>query len=317
MVVSRGSGASVQHTTFAHLPEFLRSGDVLVVNRTRVVPARMFGQRAEGAQFEIFFLQRRDESHFLAWAKPGKKLRFGDVLNVAGGGRVTFLGREAGDRAALFEVVDDTVDALLERSGHVPLPPYIHRADATTDRERYQTVFAREPGSVAAPTAGLHFDEALLASLRANGVQVVEVTLHVGPGTFQPLFHEEVEKNQLHAERFSIEAGTLREVALAKNEGRRVIAVGTTVARTLEHAARESWLEKPFEDRSGETALFLYPGARFLAVSALITNFHLPRSSLLMLVCAFMGTERALAYYREAIDLGYRFFSYGDAMLIA
>jgi S-adenosylmethionine:tRNA ribosyltransferase-isomerase len=239
------------------------------------------------------------------------------VLEVEGGGRVAFLGREAGERAALFEALDDTVEALLERSGHVPLPPYIQRVDAGADRERYQTVFAREKGSVAAPTAGLHFSEALLESLRVNGVQIVEVTLHVGPGTFQPLFEEAVEKNKLHAEKFSIEAGTLREVALAKNEDRRVIAVGTTVARTLEHAARESWLEKPFEDRSGETALFLYPGARFLAVSALITNFHLPRSSLLMLVCAFMGTERALECYRDAVARGYRFFSYGDAMLIA
>jgi S-adenosylmethionine:tRNA ribosyltransferase-isomerase len=230
---------------------------------------------------------------------------------------VTFLGREPGDRAALFEVLDDTVDALLERSGHVPLPPYIRRADASADRERYQTVFARENGSVAAPTAGLHFTEELLASLRANGVRIVEVTLHVGPGTFQPLFDEEVEKNQLHAEKFSIEAGTLREVALAKREGRRVIAVGTTVTRTIEHAARQGWLDEPFQNRSGETDLFLFPGATFLAVSALITNFHLPRSSLLMLVCAFMGTERALAHYREAVGLGYRFFSYGDAMLIA
>lgn len=317
MVVSRHGDASVQHTTFAHLPEFLRAGDVLVVNRTRVIPARMFASRADGTQFEIFFLHKRDESHFMAWAKPGKKLRPGDVLDVVGGGRITFLGREGG-RAALFEIVDGgTVEALLERSGHVPLPPYIHRGDVGADRERYQTIFAREPGSVAAPTAGLHFNEALLASLRANGVRIAEITLHVGPGTFQPLFHEEVEKNQLHAERFSIEAGTLQELARARRDSRRVCAVGTTVTRTIEHAAREGWIDEPFQDRSGETSLFLYPGAEFLAVSALITNFHLPRSSLLMLVCAFMGTERALACYRDAIERGYRFFSYGDAMLIA
>jgi S-adenosylmethionine:tRNA ribosyltransferase-isomerase len=312
MVVSRDGSAPAQHTTFAHLPGFLRSGDVLVVNRSRVVPARMFATRADGVQFEVFFLSRYDDRHFIAWAKPGKKLRPGNVLEVAGGGRISFIGRERGDRVALFDVdAPDTVDTLLERSGHVPLPPYIQRADQGADRERYQTVFARETGSVAAPTAGLHFDDALLASLRANGVRVVEITLHVGPGTFQPLFDEEVEKNRLHAERFAIDATVLREVALAKREGRRVVAVGTTVTRTLEHAAREGWL-----DRSGETSLFLYPGAEFRAVSALITNFHLPRSSLLMLVCAFMGTEHALACYRDAVAAGYRFFSYGDAMLI-
>src|SRR5262249_51770959 len=236
MVLSRDGGVSARHTTFVHLPDFLRNGDVLVVNRTRVVPARMFGKRAAGAQeFEIFFLHKRDDHHFMAWAKPGKKLRPGHVLDIAGGGRVTFRGRE-GDRAGLFELSDgDTVDTLLERSGHVPLPPYIHRADADADRERYQTIFARDPGSVAAPTAGLHFDEGLLVSRRANGIQVAEVTLHVGPGTFQPLFDEEVEKNTLHAERFAIDATVLREVALAKREGRRVVAVGTTVTRTLEH----------------------------------------------------------------------------------
>jgi S-adenosylmethionine:tRNA ribosyltransferase-isomerase len=317
LVVPRHGDASARHSTFANLPEFLRAGDVLVVNRTRVVPARMFGKRADGATFEVFFLSKRDEQHFMAWAKPGKKLRLGDALDVDGGGRVTFRGRE-GDRAALFEVDGrDSVDELLERSGHIPLPPYIHRADDGADRERYQTVFAREPGSVAAPTAGLHFDDALLASLRANGVHIAEITLHVGPGTFQPLFHEEVEANHLHAERFSIETGTLRDVTLAKREGRRVVAVGTTVTRTLEHAARQGWLEEPFRDRSGETDLFLYPGAAFHSVNALITNFHLPRSSLFMLVCAFMGAERALACYRDAIANGYRFFSYGDAMLIA
>jgi S-adenosylmethionine:tRNA ribosyltransferase-isomerase len=317
MVVPRHGDASVVHTTFAHLPEFLRAGDLLVVNRTRVLPARMFATRTDGVHFEIFFLSRHDDRHFVAWAKPGKKLRPGNILEVAGGGRVSFIGRERGDRVALFDVdAPDTVDTLLERSGHVPLPPYITRADAGADRERYQTIFAREKGSVAAPTAGLHFDDALLASLKANGIRIAEVALHVGPGTFQPLFDEEVEKNQLHAEKFSIDASTLHEVALAKREQRRVIAVGTTVTRTLEHAAREGWLNEPFQDRSGETSLFLYPGAQFHAVDALITNFHLPRSSLLMLVCAFMGTEHALSCYRDAVLRNYRFFSYGDAMLI-
>ena len=316
MVVSRHADAPAQHTTFAHLPEFVRAGDVLVVNRTRVVPARMFATRADGVKFEVFFLHAIDDRHFRAWAKPSKKLRAGNVLEVDGGGQVSFVGRDGG-REATFQVNDVTVDVLLEQSGHVPLPPYIHREDIGADRERYQTVFARERGSVAAPTAGLHFDTPLLDMLRAHGVHVTEVALHVGPGTFQPLFEEEIEANHLHAEPFTIDAATLREVGTAKREGRRVIAVGTTVTRTLEHAAREGWLDEPWQDRRGETTLFLYPGAEFLAVDALITNFHLPRSSLLMLVCAFMGTARTLAHYRNAIALGYRFFSYGDAMLIA
>lgn len=316
MVMSRHSDEPARHTTFAHLPDFLRAGDVLVVNRTRVVPARLFAERADGARFEVFFLRAIDDSSFLAWAKPSKKLRQGNVLDVIGGGRVSFRGRNDG-REGTFDVQDGTVDDLLERSGHVPLPPYIHREDAGADRERYQTVFARERGSVAAPTAGLHFDAPLLEALRTAGVRVAEVTLHVGPGTFQPLFEEEVEQNHLHAEPIEIDAETLREVALARREGRRVIAVGTTATRALETAARRGWLDEPWQDRRGETDLFLYPGAQFLAVDALITNFHLPRSSLLMLVCAFMGTGRALAHYRDAIARGYRFFSYGDAMLIA
>lgn len=318
MVIPRHGDVSVSHTTFAHLADFLRRGDVLVVNRTRVLPARMFATRADGVQFEVFFLSRYDDRHFIAWAKPGKKLRPGNVLEVLGGGRISFIGRERGDRVALFDVdAPDTVDTLLERSGHVPLPPYITRADQGADRERYQTVFARETGSVAAPTAGLHFDDALLASLREHGVRIVEITLHVGPGTFQPLFDEVVENNRLHAETFSIGAATVSEVALAKREQRRVIAVGTTVTRTLEYAVRQDWLKEPFQDHSGETDLFLYPGADFRVVNGLITNFHLPRSSLLMLVCAFMGTERALACYRDAVARGYRFFSYGDAMFIS
>ncbi|HET6463806.1 MAG TPA: tRNA preQ1(34) S-adenosylmethionine ribosyltransferase-isomerase QueA, partial [Candidatus Krumholzibacteria bacterium] len=252
MVVPRNGSAPATHTTFAHLPDFLRDGDVLVVNRTRVVPARMFATRTDGVQFEVLFLSKYDERHFLAWAKPGKRLRPGNVLEVAGGGRISFIGRERGERLGLFDVdANDTVDTLLERSGHIPLPPYIHRADAGADRERYQTVFAREPGSVAAPTAGLHFDGALLSQIREKGVHIAEVTLHVGPGTFQPLFEAEVEKNHLHAEKFLIEAGTLQDVALAKREERRVIAVGTTVTRTLEHAARQGWFDEPFQPRSG------------------------------------------------------------------
>ncbi|HET6349076.1 MAG TPA: S-adenosylmethionine:tRNA ribosyltransferase-isomerase, partial [Candidatus Krumholzibacteria bacterium] len=186
MVVSRHADEPARHTTFAHLPEFLRAGDLLVVNRTRVVPARMFATRVDGVTFEVFFLRSIDAARFYAWARPGKKLRAGNVLDVAGGGRIACVGRD-GHREVRFEVQDETVDALLERCGHVPLPPYIHRGDEGGDRERYQTVYARERGSVAAPTAGLHFDLALLERLRGDGVQIAEITLHVGPGTFQPL----------------------------------------------------------------------------------------------------------------------------------
>jgi S-adenosylmethionine:tRNA ribosyltransferase-isomerase len=196
------------------------------------------------------------------------------------------------------------------------LPPYIRRADSPADRERYQTVVAREPGSVAAPTAGLHFDTDLLAVLSARGVDVRTVLLHVGPGTFQPLEHDDVEANRLASESFEIDAATLQAIADAKRDGRRVIAVGTTTTRVLETAARNGWLSPPFETRHGETDLFIYPGSKFGAVDAMITNFHLPRSSLFILVCAFVRTERALALYNEAVAQRYRFYSYGDAMLL-
>ncbi|MCI0452104.1 MAG: tRNA preQ1(34) S-adenosylmethionine ribosyltransferase-isomerase QueA, partial [Candidatus Latescibacteria bacterium] len=253
---------------------------------------------------------------FVAWARPLRKLREGDLLRVAGAS-IRYRGRES-ERDARFEIEPGagSVEDVLEAAGHVPLPPYIHRADEPIDRERYQTVFAREHGSVAAPTAGLHFDDALLASLTARGVDVHTLLLHVGPGTFQPLEHDVVEENRLASEAFEVDAETLRAVADAKREGRRVVAVGTTTTRVLETAARCGWFEPPFADRRGETDLFIYPGFEFRAVDALVTNFHLPKSSLLMLVCAFLGTGRTLAHYNEAVARGYRFYSYGDAMLV-
>jgi S-adenosylmethionine:tRNA ribosyltransferase-isomerase len=316
LVASRSGDIPARHATFAELPEFLRDGDVLVVNRTRVVPARLLARREDGLEVEVFFVRALDERRFVAWARPLRKLRTGDVLRV-GESSIRFAGRES-DRDARFEVTEEnaTVDQVLERFGHVPLPPYIHRADELRDRERYQTVFAHEKGSVAAPTAGLHFDDALLAALKERGVEVRSLVLHVGPGTFQPLEHDEVEANRLGAEAFEIDAETMAAVAAAKREGRRIVAVGTTATRALETAAARGWLEPPIEDRRGETDLFIYPGYEFRIVDALVTNFHLPRSSLLILVCAFMGTERTLALYNEAVAKGYRFYSYGDAMLV-
>ncbi len=318
MVVARTGDVPPIHATFDRLPEFLRAGDVLVVNRTRVVAARLSARRADGLVAEVFFVRSLAAGRFAAWVRPLRRLREGDTLDAGAGVRLRYDGR-GDDREAIFEVVDPpgaSVFDVLDRVGHVPLPPYVRRPDRDTDRERYQTVFAREPGSVAAPTAGLHFDDALLATLAARGVDVRSLLLHVGPGTFQPLENERVDANRLHAESFSIDASTLVAVAGARRSGRRVVAVGTTVTRALETAAARGWLEAP-ADRNGETELFITPGYEFRAVDALITNFHLPRSSLLVLVCAFMGRERALARYADAVERGYRFFSYGDAMLIA
>ncbi len=313
----RGSTAAI-HTTFEHLPEFLHAGDLVVVNRTRVVPARLLARRDDGLEAEVLFLRALSERRFVAWARPLRKLRAGDGFQVGADARIRCLER-LGEREALFEVesTDATVFELLDRCGHVPLPPYIRRADQGEDRERYQTVFAREPGSVAAPTAGLHFDRPLLDRLAERGVTVASLVLHVGAGTFAPLDHERVEENRLHAEPFAIGADTIAAVASARAENRRVVAVGTTTTRALEAAAAWGWFDEPPADRAGETDLFIHPGYEFRVVDALLTNFHLPRSSLLVLVCAFMGTDRALREYAGAVTAGYRFFSYGDAMLIA
>jgi S-adenosylmethionine:tRNA ribosyltransferase-isomerase len=274
---------------------------------------------------EVFFVRENGEGRFSAWARPLRKLRAGDVLRVADGVAIRYVAR-AGEREAIFEVEAtggvardgvSRVVGLLEAHGHVPLPPYIQRDDVPADRERYQTVFAREVGSVAAPTAGLHFDDALLARLTAAGVRVQSLVLHVGPGTFQPLQHDRLEDNRLHAESFEIDAATLSAVADARQTGRRVVAVGTTVTRVLETAGARGWLDPPHAAHVGETDLFIRPGHHFTVVDALLTNFHLPRSSLLALVCAFAGTGRTLALYTAAVADGYRFFSYGDAMFIA
>jgi S-adenosylmethionine:tRNA ribosyltransferase-isomerase len=316
MLVTRGSAARPRHEQFSSLPQFLDDGDILVLNRTRVVPARMLLNREDGLAVEVFFVRALNERAFVAWARPLRKLRDADTLR-AGEMSIRFVGRES-EREGRFEIEAGSkdVDTLLEAAGHVPLPPYIKRSDEDADRERYQTVFAREKGSVAAPTAGLHFDNELLATIKSRGVDVRELLLHVGPGTFQPLDHDIVEENRLASEAFQIDAATLEAVASAKREGRRVIAVGTTTTRVLETAAQRGWLSPPFEDRRGETDLFIYPGFEFRAIDGLLTNFHLPRSSLLILVCAFLGTGRTLALYKEAVACQYRYYSYGDAMLI-
>jgi len=318
LVCARDGSRDPVHTTFDHLPEFLRAGDVLVLNRTRVVPARLIAHRGDGLEVEVLFIRETSGGRFAAWVRPLKKLRPGDELRLSESAAIRFVERGE-EREGIFAPAEAgaRVLDLLEAHGHVPLPPYIHRADVSVDRERYQTVFAREPGSVAAPTAGLHFDDAMLARLAAAGVDVRPLVLHVGPGTFQPLDHDVLEENRLHAEPFTIDASLLAAIAAAKNDKRRVIAVGTTATRALETIAARGWLDEAPADRQGETDLFIHPGHEFRVVDALLTNFHLPKSSLLALVCAFAGTERVLAWYREAVAREYRFFSYGDAMFVA
>jgi S-adenosylmethionine:tRNA ribosyltransferase-isomerase len=297
--------------SFRDLPELLRAGDLLVFNDTRVLPARLFGHKETGGAVEIL-LERITGAH-TATAQLGvsKKPREGSHLLLGDGTRVRVLGREG----AFFELKFETAEPLekvLSRLGRMPLPPYIAREAGEADAERYQTVYAREPGAVAAPTAGLHFDLPLLDALRARGVDFGYVTLHVGAGTFQPVRSERIEDHVMHREWLNVGAGLVEKIRATRARGGRVIAVGTTVVRALE-AARGGGELKPF---AGETRIFIVPGYRIESVDALITNFHLPESTLMMLVSALAGRELVLAAYKHAVEQRYRFFSYGDAMLI-
>ncbi|MEP6714646.1 MAG: tRNA preQ1(34) S-adenosylmethionine ribosyltransferase-isomerase QueA [Terriglobia bacterium] len=290
--------------TFRDLPEFLRPGDCLVVNDSRVLPSRLF---SEDGRSEVMLLEpvTPDARDWRALVRPGRKLRVGAVVQFGEGLFCEVVEHgERGGRVVRFPAAVD-VYAALDRLGHMPLPPYIKREEAVEDRERYQTVFARERGSVAAPTAGLHFIPESLGRVRAAGADIAKVTLHVGLGTFQPIEREDFENHQLHYERYSVEEESWNLIEGAE----RVVAVGTTCVRTVESAALT-------ERRSGSTNLFIYPGYQFKRVGAMLTNFHLPRTSLLLLVCALAGTEFALAAYRHAVEARYRFFSYGDCMLI-
>jgi len=305
-------GAS-RHRGIRDLPALLSPGDLLVTNDTRVIPARLFGRReGSGGAVEILLLERVGPVEWEALTRPGRKTRPGARLDFGGlSAEITAIGEDGRRRLAFSEPVEGHLDRL----GHVPLPPYIHRADTAADRERYQTVWARHPGSVAAPTAGLHFDEALLAAVRERGVGIAHVTLHVGIGTFRPVAVEEIAEHRMERERYTLPEETAAAIRQARRQGGRVVAVGTTVVRTLEgHAAASDTDAGDLAAGAGATELFITPGFRFRVVDALLTNFHLPRSTLLMLVAAFAGRERVLAAYEEALRLGYRFFSYGDAM---
>ena len=306
-----GSNGSLTDRQFTDLPTLLRTGDLLVFNDTRVIPARLFGEKDTGGRIEILLERLLSERRALAQVRASKPPKPGQGLRLDGGVSAKIIARQGEFYEIEFEIRESLL-TVLERIGHVPLPPYIDRADASADRERYQTVFAHTPGAVAAPTAGLHFDAPMLTRLAALGVESAFVTLHVGAGTFQPLRVEEIAQHHMHSEWLEIGAQTAARVNTAKQDGRRVIAVGTTVVRALETATQDGRV-RPY---AGETDIFIYPGYRFACVDGLITNFHLPESTLLMLVCAFAGTENVLNAYRHAVRERYRFFSYGDAMFV-
>ena len=296
----RADGA-IEDLAFADLPRLVDGRDALVLNDTRVIKARLAGRKASGGRIELFVERIVAPREALALIRASHPPAPASTLLVGGGVRVTVISREED----LYRVeFGEDVEKVLERFGAVPLPPYIAHPPAEEDLERYQTVYARVPGAVAAPTAGLHFDRALLAALEARGATLARLTLHVGAGTFQPVRSDTVEAHRMHRERYSISPQTIKSL-----ENRRVLAVGTTSLRALESAARSGELE-------GETDLFIYPGFEFRVVQRLLTNFHLPKSTLLRLVSAFAGKERILEAYHHAIALRYRFFSYGDAMLI-
>ena len=294
------------------LPDLLRAGDLLVFNDTRVIPARLHGQKATGGRVEIMVERLQPGNEALAQLGVSKPPKPGSRIELDAGGAAQVLGR-GGEFWRLRFDVEGTLADWLQQAGQLPLPPYIRRTPGADDAERYQTVFAREAGAVAAPTAGLHFDEPLLDALRARGVAMGQVTLHVGAGTFQPVRVEDLREHRMHSEWLNVGARLVEQVRDTRAAGGRVVAVGTTVVRALESATGEDGTLHPF---SGETRLFILPGYRIRSVDALLTNFHLPESTLLMMVSAFAGKDRMFAAYDHAIRERYRFFSYGDAMLI-
>jgi S-adenosylmethionine:tRNA ribosyltransferase-isomerase len=313
LVLDRSTGG-VKHASIADLPGLLGADDVLLLNDTRVIPARLTASRSTGRRFEVLLLEAVTEDQWQALVRPSARVRAGDRLLLADGGAV--LAEAMTGRGQWLIRCDPPLDLdRLERLGAPPLPPYIRRPHGPLpeDRERYQTVYARQPGAVAAPTAGLHLSDELLDRVRARGCEMTAVTLHVGPGTFRPVETDDPREHSMHSERYHISDQAAEQLSAALTEGRRIVCVGTTTVRTLESALLD-------RDRvvagSGTTDLFIAPGFSFRGTGALLTNFHLPRSTLLMLVSALAGRKRVLAAYEEAVEAGYRFYSYGDAMLI-
>ena len=310
LVYDRKTGKS-EDRVFCDIKEYLRPGDVLVINNTKVLPARMYAYTKNGGRVEVLLLKRQNYTDWEVLVRPGKKAKEGTELVVSEELSLTVRSRTpTGERVVEFHF-DGVFEDILSRVGSMPLPPYIH--EKLKDKDRYQTVYCKTDGSAAAPTAGLHFTKELLAEIKAMGVQVAEVLLHVGLGTFRPVKEEDLTHHVMHSEYYCVSEEAADIVNAAKREGRRVIAVGTTSVRTLETVADEKGMLRPC---SGDTSIFIYPPYKFKCVDALITNFHLPESTLIMLVSAFMGREQCLALYREAVEKKYRFFSFGDAMLI-
>jgi len=304
-----GLSGDVRHLRFPDILSLVEPGDLMVFNDTRVIPARLLGRKESGGRIEVLVERVLSERDVLAHVRSNKPLKVGTVLHFDS----EIVARVEGRHENLFRVsFTQPVLDILEDIGHMPLPPYIARGDGEEDRSRYQTVYAREPGAVAAPTAGLHFDERLLAELQERGVNIAFVTLHVGAGTFQPVRADDVRNHRMHAEILEVSAEVCARVEETRAAGNRVIAVGTTSVRCLETAGASGVMEPV----RGETDIFIYPGYRFRIVDALVTNFHLPESTLLMLVSAFAGYDRVMAAYREAVAEAYRFFSYGDAMFL-
>jgi S-adenosylmethionine:tRNA ribosyltransferase-isomerase len=317
MLLDRNSSRSIAETAFAGFVDLLKKGDLLVMNNTRVIPARLHGKKSTGGRVEVLLERIIDERHILAQVRASKALKPGAVLFVdhsVGNERLEVLGRQG----EFFELAVHDVDNLydwLERVGHSPLPPYIERADTDIDKQRYQTVYAEKCGAVAAPTAGLHFDETLLAAISAKGVGIEKVTLHVGAGTFQPVRVDDIRDHHMHSEQFEVSEKVATAVNKTKLAGGRIIAIGTTSVRALESAAKKSVTGELLAS-SGDTDIFITPGYDFRVVDALLTNFHLPASTLIMLVSAFAGYDLTMQAYKQAVEDRFRFFSYGDAMLI-
>ena len=303
--------AGISHRQFPDVLKLIRPGDLLIMNNTKVLPARLFATKETGGKCEVMLERRLANGDWRAFIKASKTPKPGATLTVAEGFTIDLIERD-GDLFVIRLLGNDPMASLHEH-GHMPLPPYIKRDDTSDDRERYQTVFAKNEGAVAAPTAGLHFTPELLNDLRSNGVHTAEVTLHVGAGTFLPMRADDVAEHQMHSEWFECPAETAAKIKHTKANGGRVVAVGTTVVRTLESVVQQTG---DVQAHSGDTDIFIYPGFEWQVVDALITNFHLPESTLIMLVAAFVGKDRILAAYNEAVSQEYRFFSYGDAMFL-
>lgn len=312
LCLDKGTGA-IKHKNFKDILDFINPGDLLVLNDTKVIPARLFAHKITGGKVEILVERILNGNCILAHLKSSKSLKVGTQILLENESKLEIVKRQ--DNLFELQFLDEIpcILGLLNTIGHMPLPPYMHRSDEVFDQERYQTIFARNPGAIAAPTAGLHFDEILLKQLKEKGVNIAFITLHVGSGTFKPIRVERIEEHVMHAEYVTVSSAVCKKIKETKQNHKRVIAVGTTTVRALETAANGDFI-KEFQ---GETRLFIYPGFRFHCVDALLTNFHLPKSSLLILVCAFAGYEAVMQAYKQAISQKYRFFSYGDALWVS